>query len=147
MDEAYENAAYELEVGETSGIVPSIGKDAAGNQVNCYYIIQRLELDNSYIEKNFEELKSSYHASMVYDRINELSESLKFTPNEIGEALNLLELEPVGQSDPVVAIVIVSCLLGAVLVAVTVCLIVFAVKKKNKKILALSGNKPSSVKK
>lgn len=147
MDEAYETAAYGLDVGETSDIVPSLGKDAAGNQVNCYYIIQRLELEDSYIEKNFEELKSSYHTSVVYGKIDELSESLKFTPNANGAALDLLELEAVGQSDPVVTIIIVSCVVGAILVAATVFLVVFAIKKKNEKIVALSANKTSSGKK
>ncbi len=147
MDKAYEEAAYALEVGETSGVVASIGKDSVGNQVDCYYIIQRLELEDAYIEKNFEELKNSYYSSVVYEKIDELSNALEFSPNAYGSSLDLLELEPVGQSDPVVTITIVSITVGAILIAATVCLIVFAIKKKNRKILALSSNRESRNKK
>ncbi|MBQ7383279.1 MAG: hypothetical protein IJV72_00620, partial [Clostridia bacterium] len=125
-------------------IVPSVGKDSAGNQVNCYYIIQRLELEDTYIEKNFEELKNSYHSSVVYSKVEELSDSLKFTPNAHGASLDLLNLEEVGQSDPVVIITVTSIVVGTLLTAATVCLIIFAVRKKKQKILALSNKNSKS---
>ncbi|MBO5415718.1 MAG: SurA N-terminal domain-containing protein [Clostridia bacterium] len=146
MDEAYEEAAYALDINEISDIVASVGKDSAGNQVDCYYIIQRLELEEAYIESNFEELKSSYHSSKVYSMIDGLSDSLKFTPNTYGETLDFLNLEVPHESDPVVTITVTSIVVGTILSAATICLIVFAVKKKKQKILALSAKNAKSSK-
>ena len=133
MDQAYEEAAYSLDVGEISGIVKSIGKNMSGDQVDCYYIIQRLELDDQYINKNFDTLKKDYHDSTIYSMVETLEASLKFVPNEFCTSLDIIEMEKPTQQDPVVIFSATAIIVGVgVIAAVTVVLLRRRSKRLNK---------------
>lgn len=140
MDEAYEKAAYALEVGEVSDIVASVGKDN-GRTIDCYYIIQRLELEDAYIEKNFESLKSDYYISVVYDMVDELKSSLNFKFNEYGSSLNILSLKSPSTTDPVTVLVVGSIVVGTVTVALVTVTLVVMKKRKEKQLRLLAESK------
>lgn len=130
MDEAYEDAAYDLRINEVSGIVKSIGQNSDGETVDCYYIIQRLALEDHYINKNFDSLKDRYYTSVVYDMVEDLSDSLKFVPNEYYNTLDLLNLEEPKQIDPVLVISLSSIGIALTAIALTVILVVRNSRKK-----------------
>ena len=117
MDRAYEDAAYALEIGEVSDVVTAIGEDYYGNRVTCYYIIQRLELEDEYIEKNFDALETEYVNSVVYAKMEAEQETLEFEPNDYYISLSLLDLDEPRQTD-VVAIAVAAAIVGGVLLVV-----------------------------
>ena len=133
MDEAYEEAAYDLRIDGISDIVRSVGQNGDGETVDCYYIIQRLPLEDHYINKNFETLKDQYYTSVVYGMVEELSDSLKFVPNEYFNTLDILNLKAPKQTDPVIVITLTSVGI-AVMGAATA--IVLVVRNSRKKIAA-----------
>jgi hypothetical protein len=140
MDKAYEKAAYSLEVGEVSDIVASVGKDN-GRTIDCYYIIQRLELDDEYIEKNFDTLKSDYYISIVYDMVEELQSSLSFALNDYGRSLDLLALEEPSTTDPVIVLIVGSVIFGIVIIALVTATVIVMKKRKEKQLRLLAESK------
>ncbi len=140
MEKAYENAAYALDVGEVSDIVASVG-EYNGRTIDCYYIIFRLELEDEYIKKNFESLKSDYYISAVYDMVEELKSSLDFRFNEYGSSLNLLSLEAPSSTDPVTVLVVGSLVFGAVIIALVSVTLVVMKKRKAKQLRLLAEAK------
>lgn len=83
--EAYENAAFALEIGEISPVVETY---------SGLYVIQRLELDGSYIGAHFStDLKDQYLLAVFNKEIEECKSSLSFTPNDFGAKLDLVEME------------------------------------------------------
>ncbi len=74
--EEFEEAAFALEIGERSGIVEShIG----------YHIIERLEVDASYVKENYEALKTSYLTWKYQEAVE--AEMEKLTVTEINSEL------------------------------------------------------------
>ena len=142
MDEAYESAAYALEVNEVSDIVASVGEDSAGNKVDCYYIIQRLEVEDAYVKKHFDELKDSYYVSVIYDMVDELKSSLEFVPNDYCRSLNFLALEAPNTTDPVIVLAVGSVIFGAIAIFAAVVIVAKMKKNKEEKIrLAIEAKK------
>lgn len=141
MEKAYEDAVFELEIGEISDIVLSEGKDSSGNVVDCYYIIQRLEPEDAYINKHFDDLKEDYYGAAMYDRVSKLQESLKFAPNDYCKSLDLTELEAPKTVDYVVVVAIVSIALAIGVVVLVCLLLVRRIKKRNADILGTTKAK------
>lgn len=137
MDKAYEDAAFALEIGEVSDIVTAMGKDGYGNRVPCYYIIQRFELDQEYIDRNFDKLQSEYINSVVYKKMETEQNSLEFIPNDYYKSLSLLELDEPRQIDTFNVLVIGFVVVGAAIVA---CGIGFWVRHQKKKIKSRKKN-------
>ena len=78
MEEAYENAAFALEVGEVSGIVE--GEDG-------FYIIERCEKSEDYMEANFETFADQITYAMVNNIVREHQEKLSLTLNDFGNSI------------------------------------------------------------
>lgn len=129
MDESYEKAAYNLEVGEISGIVEATAQ-VNGEQINCYYIIQRLELEDSYIKTNFETLRNKYLTSVVYEKVENLESALIFAPNEYCNSLDLFALEKPDQIDTFITGIIIAITVSCIACAAIVTVIVVKFKKK-----------------
>ena len=126
MEEAYEDATFALEIGKTSGIVAARGENSSGEQVDCFYIIQRLALEDDYITKNYDDLKESYYTAAAFSMVSELQKTLKFEPNAYCESLDLLDLNAPRTVD-YVAIVVLSTVFVAIIIIAFVCL---ALRKK-----------------
>ena len=80
----YEAAAFGIGVGEYSDVVET----ASG-----FYIIQRLELEDDYIEAHFEDLKTKYRYAYVNGIIEECRDTLTFVPNDYGKSIDLLAIK------------------------------------------------------
>ena len=84
FDEAYEEAAFALEIGEISPIVETD---------EGFYIIQRMELSDTYMLGNIEALKSIYFECKMYETINKLADELAFEFNDFGKSIDLWTME------------------------------------------------------
>ncbi|MCR5262814.1 MAG: peptidylprolyl isomerase [Clostridiales bacterium] len=91
--ESFEDAAFALGVGETSGIVRS---------VNGYHIIRRYEQDPEYVSEYFEELRGVYKARRFNELRQETADSMKLKTADIYDTitrdylLSTLETEAAG---------------------------------------------------
>lgn len=77
MTDDYEDVAFDLGVGEVSGVVT----DELG-----YYLIKRIKMQTPAIWLNFQHLKNLYQTYTFYSMIDERQEALTFSPNETGES-------------------------------------------------------------
>ena len=137
MEKAYEDAAFALEVGEYSDVISAKGELGTGEYVDCYYVIQRLALDDEYINDKFSTLYDSYADSVIAAKLDEVKETLEFKPNDYAKSLDVTALEKIDAGTDVFTIVIVCICVGvAVLVAVAVILTVKHFKKKKAALLA-----------
>ena len=123
-EKAYEDAAFGLKVGEVSEVVETAG---------AFYVIQRLEIEDEYVNDNLDELKEEYIGSVVYEMLDKKKSELKFEPNEFAEGLDIAGLEAPEESGFVIALAIGG---AAVLLAGAV-VVVILVKKKKSKALAI----------
>ncbi len=133
MDKAYEDAAYALEVGEFSDVIVAIGDDYYGNRVPCYYVIQRLELDQAYIDKHFDTLKTEYINSIAYEKMESVESTLEFTPNDYYDSLDLLTLEAPRQIDTFTITIVSLCVVGAAIIVGGIIFWIYYQKKKIRK--------------
>ena len=84
FDEEYEEAAFALAVGEISSVVET---------EEGFYIIQRMETDEGYMQNNIQALKSVYVECKMYENINKLADELVFELNDYGKTLDLWFME------------------------------------------------------
>ena len=73
MNESFEEVAFSLEIGETSDAL---------ELSDGFHIIKRYDMEDEYVEKNFEALKERYLTCKFYDRVDAKAESLKVTKTE-----------------------------------------------------------------
>ena len=76
MSEEYEENAFDLDVGETTGVV---------RLDEGYYVIERLKMDMGTIWLNFSYLKEMYQNYTFISIIDDKQDSLTFTPNSYAE--------------------------------------------------------------
>ena len=82
-EQAYEDAAFALEVGEFSDIIET----SSG-----FFIIYRLEKDSEYVEKNFESLKERYLYAQAEAILEQRAEKAELVATDFGKSLNLIEI-------------------------------------------------------
>lgn len=127
MVEDYENVAFSLEVGEYSDIVRTYSQNNSDEYVSCFYIIQRLEMSDEYIDKYYIDIKNDYYNSIIYNDMTELKESMKFIPNE---KYNDLDLTDLPDTTDITTIVVISVLTTVAVVAVVTVIILKQIHKK-----------------
>ena len=93
MNETYEEAAFALEVGEISDVIEMVAANSKGEMVNAFCILQRLEIEDDYVNKNLDDLKQKYVDSIMYGLVEEKQEALTFTPNNFAKGLDLAALK------------------------------------------------------
>jgi parvulin-like peptidyl-prolyl isomerase len=84
MDKAYEDASFDLAMGEVSQPVVCSG----GN-----FVIMRLYPDEEYIKENVESLLDTYHGVAVGLYEEQFKDACKVIFNEYGESIDLLSLK------------------------------------------------------
>ena len=132
MRPEYEDVAFALEVGEVSEVFKSKGKNNSDKYVDCYYIIQRLDLTDKYIEDNFYELKSEYINTSINTELEAKRETLEFVPNEKFLELDLLNLPKPRKSLTVFGLIMI--IVGSVAIVAAVVFMIIrknSLKKKN----------------
>lgn len=80
----YELAAFELGIGSLSDVV----KTPEG-----YYIILRLELEEDYIEENYDNFRADIMGSEFNENLAEFKKDLTFELNDYGKTIKYLEIE------------------------------------------------------
>ncbi|MBR2354434.1 MAG: hypothetical protein IKA76_08045 [Clostridia bacterium] len=132
MDEAYENAAFDLKIGEISGIVQANGEleDSYGT---CYYIIQRLPLDDTYIQNNLTTLQNQYYGVVIAKDLAQVKGTLSFTPNDFYEELDLTRLPEVYETPSYVPVLIAVGIGAVVLIGAGIVTVILLKKKHAKK--------------
>ncbi len=82
-DEAYEQAAFDLEIGEISDIVQT---------EDGFYILERQPLDQDYLVANLTELMQRYQYACVETLIRDVQKDIKVELNDFGKSLDLLAI-------------------------------------------------------
>lgn len=80
----YENQVFALSIGQVSEVFECDG---------MYYIVQRLEPQESYIKSHIDTLYSYYRYAVLNVFVRERMDKLTFVPNEYGESLVLTEMK------------------------------------------------------
>ena len=119
-------------IGGVSEIVRSRAQNNYGKYVDCYYVIQRMELDDEYIDKHLNDLSDDIAASIIAGKLDTLRDALEFVPNEYCLSLDLSALEPCDAGIDITAIT-VACVFG-ILTLITAIFVIVFVYVRNKKI-------------
>ena len=141
MEKVYEDTAFSLDIGEMSGIVESTGNsNKTGNSVPCFYIMERLEPEDAYINTHLTELADQCANAQIATKLSELTESLRFVPNDDYRALDLTALEAPGNGADVTLILIIGGITVAV-AAVATTIVLLVLRKRKAKALVLKKQK------
>lgn len=132
MDKTYEDTAFALNVNETSGIVESTGKsNKTGADVPCFYIIERLAVEDAYITTHMNALADKCANSVVATKLDAVTATLSFTPNDFYGSLDLTDLEaPKDAADVGLILLIAGIVLATGGVTTAIVLIVRKKKKR-----------------
>ena len=132
MEKEYEDAAFALRVGEISEIVTADGERPDGSYGTCYYVLQRLALEDSYISENFTALLNQYYGVEIANDLNEIKATLSFVPNDFYTELDLSDL-PEAYDAPSYTGLIVGIVVGALVLIGAATVTVILLKKKHAK--------------
>ena len=123
MDEAYEKAAFGLKVNEVSNVVETSG---------AFYVIQRLEIEDAYVNENLDDLKQKYINSIVYENLDKKKAELKFESNKFADGLNIANLE---ESNDTGFVIILAVGVVALIAAGIVVTVIIVKKRKTKALI------------
>ena len=84
FDEEYEEAAFDLDIGEVSDVVEVDGG---------FYIIKRMPLEDGYFLDNLSMLQNMYIVCKTYENISELADELDFELNAYGKTLDIFNMQ------------------------------------------------------
>ena len=132
MEDAYEDAAFSLNIGEVSEVIESMGENNKGEYVSCYYLISRFEIDEEYVKTNLTSLQKEYYGSVIASDMEEVKQTLAFAPNEFYDSLDLTDLLPPEERSNIGTIVLCVAL-GIVLIGGTVVAIVLIKRRHSAK--------------
>ena len=126
MDEKYEDAAFEMNVGDHR-IVESYAENAYGQRVECFYLIEKLSTTTDAakveIEKNIATLAQMMSDAAINQKKEDIKASLSFEPNDFAKSLDVLALEPAENGadyQVIIAVVLAAVLCVICVVAVIV---------------------------
>jgi hypothetical protein len=127
MDEKYEDAAFDMKVGEHR-IVESYAENPYGQNVECFYLIEKLstttDAAKEEIEKNIVTLSGMMSDAAINQKKEDIKKSLTFEPNDFAKSLDILALEPAENgADYQVILTVVLALLACVIIAVAMVII------------------------
>ncbi len=132
MDAPYEDAAFALPMGGISDVVEAKGESNTGRLTDAFYIIQRFELDEKYIDTHFTALQDDYYGSVIYTDMNELRAGMSFAPNDCYNSLDLTALLPPAETGNPHTVWLWVGIGGACLLAAGAVVTVLVVKRKHK---------------
>jgi len=133
MDQVYEDAAFALQVNEKSGIVESTGKsNKTSNDVTCFYIIERLAIEDAYVNTHLNDLADKCADAVVATKLDEVSKALSFTPNEFYSTLDLTALEAPDDGADVGLILLIGGIVLMVAGGTTAVVLIVIRKKKTR---------------
>lgn len=84
FDEEYEEAAFDLEIGEVSGVVEVDGG---------FYIIKRMPIEDGYFLDNLSMLQNMYIVCKTYENISELADEIDFELNAYGKTVDIFNMQ------------------------------------------------------
>ncbi len=140
MDQAYEDAAYALEENAHSSIIVSRGvSNLTAKNVTCLYIIERLPMEEGYINSHLTELSDKCSDSIISADLDKKIQALSFTPNEFFGTLDLVNLAfPEDGVDWALILIIVAIVL--VVIAIVVVIVILLHRRhlrRREKVVAL----------
>lgn len=133
MDKTYEQAAFALEVGQKSAVVEATGiSNNTGERVTAFYIIERLPLESAYIDSHLSALSDQCADALVAQKLDAVSATLSFVPNDFYNSLDLTALEAPKNGVDVALVLWISVGSLLVLAAITVPTVILIRKRKKK---------------
>ncbi len=136
MDEIYESAAFSIAVGERSGIVETTGiSNKTGNSVPCFYIIERLPIEDDYVNSHLTDLSDKCADAIIAAKLDAVSKTLSFVPNDFYLSLELTDLEAPADGVDVALILMIGGIVLAVAGVTTAVVCIIVRKKKSKAIV------------
>ena len=135
VESAYEEAVLALDINGVSGIIEGTGQsNITGDTVPCFYIIQRLAIDEEYVSENLTDMQDKCADAIIADALEEKKATLSFTPNDFCSSLDLTALDyPKDGFDFVVFFTAFGCTLAVGAVALV---ILFNMRRRQKRIAA-----------
>lgn len=138
MDEAYEKAAFDLHLGQISEVVEAKGYNNDNQYSSCYYVIQRFDLDEDYVNEHLNDLQTEYYNSVIYADLQKKQAALSFEENDFYRELNLTDLPAPRDGMPTWAL---FAIIGGIVVvfggALTLSIVLICKKPKKTKQAAL----------
>ena len=124
MDEKYEDAAFEMNVGDNM-IVESYAENSYGQRVKCFYLIEKLSTSTSSakeeISKNLATLSEMMSDAAINQRKEDIKDTLSFEANDFAKSLDIIALDPAENgTDYQVILIITLSVLCFVIVVITI---------------------------
>ena len=136
MDEQYEAAAFSLEIGQTGGIVETVGiSNKTGNNVPCFYIIERLPIEEDYVNSHLTDLADKCADAIIATKLEEVSDTLEFIPNDYYRSLDLTALDAPSDGVDLPLILTIGGIVLAVAGATTAIILIVRRKKKSQALI------------